>query len=450
VSVRRPTKLTAVTVALVLALAGVAVLLFPAGPTQRGSHGLKDSRDLIYGSEIGAWEPDGSPAVDPATGIPDTVRGAAVPIIRFAAYDCFVGTTCGSDHHPGTLSRADFDHAIRGITRTMGAWLWLKMAPIAADTLAAGVNGTVFCPPWAGDASGNLSFYRSVVDEVKAAGYLGPIVIESSNEMEYSCWQTWQAQGAPITSAGSPGVSRRLGEHFAATMPALKAYTRSLGFSEVLTGGYIGVGGGPGWGQDCAPDPRQPYGYACDYGARWIDEFNVAVHAAYLTSGRNVDVIPDFESIHAYPHSDDFASAPYDFDDRIAYAYYRTWIERSRARLDALWGPGMGGNILFSISEWNAGAANSGGTWSGWTTPGRPGAFYRGWLDMLAGDGRTTGSGTRYWSANVFEVASNSDTGIGRYYNLVRRDGSTPDWFADFRSRSVAFQAGERSQRGTR
>lgn len=385
---------------------------------------LLDSKALIYGSEIGAWLHDGNPAVDPATGIPAKTTAAAIPIIRFAVPDCFTDMVCGTDSHSGTVLRSDFRHAVTGITVTDGAALWLKMLPIAKDLN----NGAVFCPPWTGAADGNLALYKAVLDEVKLAGYLGPIVIESNNEMEYTCWATWQAQGAPITSAGSVGVSKRIGEHYAATMPALKTYAQGLGFSQVVVGGYIGIGGGVNWGQACTVDATKPYGYACGYQARWIDEFNTAV----LNAGA---APPDFESIHAYPHSPDFASSPYTFDDNIAFAYYRNWIIQSRARVNAIWGATLGTPIRFSVSEFNAGSSNSGGTWSGWTIAGQPEAFYNGWLGMLRGDGDLTS--TRWWNNNVFEIASNSDTGSGKYYNLIRQDGTTPPWYDTFKTLST-------------
>jgi hypothetical protein len=185
--------------------------------------------------------------------------------------------TCGRDNHAGTVARTDFNAVIQGITQTDNAVLWLKMVPIARDTIANGVNGAIFCPPWTGAADGNLPMYKQVIAQVKNAGYLGPLVIESNNEMEFACYKYWQSQGAPISGGGSVGVSKRIGEHYAATMPALKAYARGLGFSDLVVGGYIGVGGGTEWGQACTRDSSQVFGYACGYSTRWVREFNVAV-----------------------------------------------------------------------------------------------------------------------------------------------------------------------------
>ena len=65
-------------------------------------------------------------------------------------------------------------------------------------------------------------------------------------------------------------------------------------------------------------------------------------------------------------------------------------------------------------------------------------AFYSGWLHMLQGDGVTTGSGTRFWDANCFELASESPTGYGADYNLIREDGSTPAWYDTFKAISTS------------
>jgi hypothetical protein len=223
-------------------------------------------------------------------------------------------------------------------------------------------------------------------------------------------------------------------------MPALVKYARdTLHFSQVATVGYIGVAGGTNWGTSCTANAASPYGYACGYTSRWIDEFNAEVQSAYVSHGNDPDYIPNAESIHAYCHSNDFASNPFTFDDNICFAYYRNWIVQSRAHLNTTWGAAIGNNIRFSMSEWNAGSCATASTncWSGWSNPSAVQSFYAGWLGMLRGDGNTTATGTRYWAANVFEIASNSDAGPGGYYNIIRQDGSTPAWYDTFKSYST-------------
>jgi hypothetical protein len=393
---------------------------------------LLTRRDLLYGSEIECGQVDGRPAVDPSSGIPDEVTAAGIPLVRFMVYDVFTDMK-DPNGDPGTIRRADFDKAIGGIVNTLHAIPWITLLPVIGAEKIDTKPGTVFVPPL-DNLGRDLAMHEAILAEVRKV-YGGPIVIESDNEGEYDSWRTWG-----FSSAGAVGVSKALGDKYVAIMPALKKYARDvLGFSQVATVGYVGVSGGPGWGQSVTPDASKPFGYACQYSARWIDEFNTEVHNAYLAHGGDPDYIPDAESIHAYPHSPDFSATPgYAFDDNMVCAYYRNWLVQSRGRLDAIWGSTVGDNIRFSISEWNAGANNSSGTWSGWATPSSVQSFYSSWLHMLQGNGVTTGAGTRYWDANCFELASESPTGDGAYYNLIREDGSTPAWYDTFKAISTS------------
>ena len=334
--------------------------------------------------------------------------------------------------NPGTISRTDFDNAIRGITVTLHAVPWISLLPVIGAEKIDTKLGTVFVPPLS-NLGRDLAIHKAILAEVRKV-YGGPIIVESDNEGEYDSWRKWG-----FSSDGAVGVSKALGDKFAATMPALKKYARDvLGFSQVVTVGYVGVPGGPGWDQAVTPNASKPYGYASEYRARSIDEFNKAVQAAYAAHGNDPDYIPDAESVHAYPHSPDFTDkAGYEFPDNMAYAYYRNWIVQSRSHVEQIWGPAIGSQIRFSISEWSAGANNSDGTWSGWHTPSRVQAFYNGWLHMLRGNGATTGAGTRYWHASAFELASESPTGLGAFYNLIRENGSVPAWYYTFKAVST-------------
>jgi len=382
--------------------------------------------DLLYGAEIGCWLTDGDPAVNPSTGIPSKIMAAGVPVIRFSVYDVFTDMT-DPRGNPGTISRTDFDHAIAGIVTTLHAIPWFTFLPVAREAVDR-KPGTVFVPPLS-NLGRDLPLHEAILAELRQV-YGGPIIIESDNEGEYDCYRAWG-----FANAGSVGVSQALGDKYVATMPALKKYARDvLGFAQVVTVGNIGVPGGPAWGQAVTPDASKPYGYAAEYESRWIDEFNVEVHNAYLAHGNDPDYIPDVESIHSYPHGPDFTTkAGYEYDDRKIYAYFRNWIIHSRQRLDAIWGSAIGDQIRFSLGEWNAGANNADGTWSGWSTPSRVQTFYRGWLRMLQGNGVTTGSGTRWWNANCFELAGEAPTCLGHFYNLIRKDGSTPAWYGPFK-----------------
>jgi hypothetical protein len=413
----RVNRLSAGILAALATIAGVAVLVWihaatptpdvsptPA-PTTTRSGDLMSRRDLIYGSEIGAWRPNGKPTVDPATGIPALVRAAKIPVMRFAQYDCFTDMTCGTDHHAGTETRADFDAAIDGIRNNLRAEPWLKLVPIADDTIG-NINGTVFCPPLSNLAM-NLPFYKAVVAQ---AGHRVHIY-ESSNEAEYSCWRAWGYAGA-----GAVGVSSTLGNHFAQNMPALKKYARGVG-NDIKTVGYIGVSGGTGWGQTCTT-PR----------LRSIDEFNDAVHQAYVNSGNDPDYIPDAESIHAYPYPMDFPNASND----CVYQYFKLFAQQWRQELVKIWGPEIGNRIRLSISEWEAGTLS----WSGWRTSSAVQAFYDGWFRyVLQGQALADGSvGTteRWWNAILFDAATDND-----YYDFIKADGTVHPWYHTFKAASL-------------
>lgn len=395
---------------------------------------LLSQYNLIYGSEIGAWKTDGKPAVDTTTAIPSEVTAAKMPIIRYAVYDCFNDETCGRDNHTGSLSRTTFDSAISGIVNNLHAVPWIKLLPIARGQIGSVNDETIFCPP-TNNYGMNLTMEKDLMNEIHKV-YTGPIVIESSNEAEYDCASYWG-----FGSAGAAGVSKNIGDMYNATMPALVKYARdTLGFSQVVTVGYLGLSGGTNWGQTCNTNAGSDFGYNCTYQTRWIDEFNNEIEANYATHSADTDYIPNVESIHSYCHSSDFASNPFTFDDNICFAFYRNWIKQSRSQLDSIWGSTIGDNIRFSISEWEPGmcADLTTNCWSGWSDPSQVESYYTGWFNMLQGDGVTTGSGTRYWNANVFELASNDETSPEAYFNIIHEDGTPQAWYNTFKSISLA------------
>jgi hypothetical protein len=411
----------------------------PALRAATPTNNLLTQHNLIYGSEIGAWETNGGPAVTNSAVVSE-INAADIPVIRYAVYDCFTTETCGRDNHVGSLSQSTYQSAISGIVNTDHAVPWLKMVPITSGGIGSVPNGSVFCPSLS-NLSMNLAMERQVL-AATAAVYKGPIVIESSNEAEYDCAAYWG-----FGSAGSSGVSTDIGEMYAATMPALIEYARSLGFSDVVSVGYIGVNGGPQWsGQPCTPSRGYAYEYNCHVPTLWVDQFNQAVLAAYRANGNNPDYIPDVESVHSYCHSNDFATNPFTFDNNECYAFQREWLTSSRGQVNSIWGKTIGNNIRFAVSEWQAGACDSypSDCWSGFNATGNPvGSYVDGFLSMLAGNGVTTGTGTAYWAANLFELASNgSGTQGPGAYNVINADGSTPPWYANFEADSVKGQGG--------
>jgi hypothetical protein len=420
-------------------LAALGACVMPAGARAAApANDLLTQHNLIYGSEIGAWETNGGPAVSSPAVVGD-ITAAHIPVIRYAVYDCFTTERCGRDNHAGSLSKSTYESAISGIVNTDHAVPWLKMVPITSGGIGSVPSGSTFCP-----SLGNLGMNLAMEEHVLAATaavYRGPIVIESSNEAEYDCAAYWG-----YSSAGSSGVSTDIGEMYAATMPALVEYARTLGFSDVVTVGYIGVNGGPQWGQPCTPSRGYAYEYNCHVPTLWVDQFNQAVLAAYRAHGNNADYIPDVESVHSYCHSNDFATNPFTFDDHECYAFQREWLTSARGQVKSIWGSSIGSNIRFAVSEWQAGACDNypSDCWSGFNAPGNPvGSYIDGYLAMLAGNGVTTGTGTAYWGANLFELASNGTGTQGPgAYNVINADGSTPPWYANFAADSVHGQGG--------
>lgn len=400
--------------------AGITFLLSlglaaPAASSAQSAPNILHDKNLIYGSEIGAWENNGGPAVTDQT-IVNEITAAKIPIIRYAVYDCFTDETCGNDHHTGTQSVSQYQQAITGITQKDHALLWLKMVPITSGDIG-GITGTVFCPPANGSDWGmNLPMEEQVI-AATAAVYKGPIVIESNNEAEYDCSSYWG-----FSSPGSTGVSADIGRMYAATMPKLVAYARSLGFSDVVSAAYIGVGGGPGWGNTCNTDSSATYGYKCEE-PNYVEQFNAADKAAGGTR-------PDVETIHSYCHSPDFdQTVPYNFSDDECYAYYSEWLPAARTQVESVWGKKYGQYTRYSISEWNGGICDSSSAcWSGYAD-GDNSAYVSGFLAMLKASG--------YWNANLFELASNPQ---GDDYNLIQPNGTTSDYYSAFKTASVNGQ----------
>jgi hypothetical protein len=429
--------------AAVLAAAFAVVPAAMSAGSAAASTNLLTQTNLIDGSEIGMWETNGGPALNNST-VTSDVTATKTPLIRYGVYDCFTDETCGTDSHTGSMSKSTFETTVSGITGTLHAVPWIKLVPGGNGTVNS-IDQSKFCPPATGttgtDWGMNLAMDEEVLQAISAV-YTGPIVVEDDNEGEYSCYASWG-----FSSGGSVGVSTDLGHMWSATMPALKAYALGLGFSQFVSVGYMGVNGGPGWGQSCTSAAGYPYGYNCAVSTRWVDEFNNQVESDYAAASTNKSYyIPDVESVHSYCHGNDFATAPYTFDDNECYAFQREQITSFRSQADSIWGSTIGDNIRFSVSEWSPGECpSSGSCWSGWSgCPSScgtaPGAYIDGYLSMLAGDGNTTGSGTAYWDANLFVWASNCGGGADQVYNIANCDGTTPAWYSNVKTDFLATQ----------
>jgi hypothetical protein len=358
-----------------------------------GTADLRNRTNLIYGTEIGAWQTTGAPATNPATGIPALVKAAKVPVVRFGVYDVFTDMT-DPKGNPGTQTRANFDAALNSIRGNLNAEVMLKLLPISRDVIGT-KSGSIYCPP-VSNLTQNLEYYKALVAQAMSRVR----IYESTNEMEYACSALWG-----FSSAGAPGVSKLLGQHFAQNMPALKKYARSLGF-DILTVGYIGTPGGFGWG-DTVANPR----------VATATEFLTAAHDAYVASGYDPDYVPDAISIHAYPYSPDFGfTTP--LSDIVSY--YESWQTKVRDQINAIWGPTIGPSIKMAVTEWNAGSKD----WTGFGDS-RVVDFYNTWLAMLRRDG--------YWLANQFAIASNAT----EPYDMIRTTGATTPFYDAFKAAST-------------
>ena len=248
------------------------------------------------------------------------------------------------------------------------------------------------------------------------------------------CWATWRAQGAPISDAGSIGVSRRLGQAYAAVMPILKAYALSLGFSQVVDVGYIGVSGGTRWGQRCTRAASAVFRYACSYQAALdrpvqhgrpgglhpqrpqprrhpssgvnprLSALGGLRHGAKLRLRRqhSACLLPPMDRVEPEPLGFDLGRA-----DRQQYPLCDQRVECRRVDNGS---DVVGMDVIESSSELLQPVARH--------AAGKR-RHDRGWHAVL-------GRGV------CFELASNSDTGSGRYYNLVNEDGTTPPWYTTF------------------
>ena len=420
--------------------------------------------DLIYGTEIGCWhykaEPDASEAA-----IVSAITGAQMPVVRFSVYDIFTSWSGGNpwpaqfsggsgkrpDGSNGTLSLANFQTALTHITADLDCILLFKLLPNGAG-VNTGIEQRVFMPPL-DNLARDVNIHKALLYEIRQV-YGGPIIIESDNEGEYCAVSsgypsTWRSTHG-FTTDSAQYLSWNLGLKFAATMPALKKYARdTLGFSDVVTMGYVGLGGGAARsGSSYEADAGYDFGYhwtttkqasltefvtACKTGgySKNSGGTNQTLYDGY-DAADDIDFIPDSVSIHDYSHGPNFVSdSPYECDDDLIYSYWRQWIKDGRANMRSICGNTIGDAILFSISEWSGGAANADGAWSGWETTATVEAMYDGWYEMLQGNGATTGStSTRWWNNIVFMIASNNSHPAS-HYNLF--DHNSPytavGWF---------------------
>ncbi len=202
-----------------------------------------DRRDLIYGSEIGAWDMNGGTALTNATARTN-IMNAKIRVIRWGEWAKFDYMGQGGSVPKQTL--AQFNAVVDGI-HGLGAIPLIKLPPI-----------------WDKQCDGSLDYWNLDWQKeiIKNAGSRVQLY-EFGNEPDGYCGWT----SATYTSNWNQMV------------PQLKAYARSLGF-EIYVGG---------------PAMANSYPENVSY----IQNFLNGVKTTYQQNGDR-DVIPDFVSSHTY------------------------------------------------------------------------------------------------------------------------------------------------------
>jgi hypothetical protein len=200
-------------------------------------------QDLIYGSEIGAWDMDGGTSVNNAAARANIIN-AKIRVIRWGDWAKFDYMGQGGSTPKQTL--AQFNNAVDGI-RGLGAIPLIKLPPI-----------------WDKQCDGSLDYWNLDWQKeiIKNAGSRVQLY-EFGNEPDGYCGWT----SATYTS------------NWKQMVPQLKAYARSLGF-EIYVGG---------------PAMANSYPENVAYVQNFLD----GVKAAYQQTA-NRDVVPDFVSSHTY------------------------------------------------------------------------------------------------------------------------------------------------------
>ncbi|SFJ60382.1 glycoside hydrolase family protein [Planctomicrobium piriforme] len=204
---------------------------------------LFDRKDLVFGSEIGAWDQDGGTALKNPQDR-SHIRDARIRIIRWGLWAKFEYMQEGGSTPRQTLAR--FNEVVDGIA-DVGAIPCIKLPPIWPKQGDAAIDA------W------NIGWLKEIV---KNAGKRVPLY-EFANEPDW--YQKWDAA--------------TYSAHWKRVVPELKKYARSQGF-EIFVGG-----------------PAMANSYPQN--VAYLEEFLKQTAAAYRESG-NRDVVPDFVSSHTY------------------------------------------------------------------------------------------------------------------------------------------------------
>jgi len=299
---RRRTRWPWLALAAACAVLAAAVLpgrLFGGGRGEQLDRSVFDRQDLIYGAQIGAWDLDGGlVTTDPTAG--RRVVDAGIRVIRWGVWKRFDVLGQGGD---GTMTLAQFDHAVDGIRR-LDAIPLIELPPVwdqQCDGAADAWN-----PAWL------EAIVRHAGDRVQ--------LYEFANEPDHYC--------------GWDGA--RYAAEWIRTVPRLKRLARSLGF-EIYVGGPATA--------NTDPDAL-----------RTVQRFLIDVRAAYDRGGDR-DVVPDFVSTHTYPNR---ATRPTlaDVLDQVGewgriYDQLRAAVDQAFAGAADRQGRPLGPQIRLADSEYN-------------------------------------------------------------------------------------------------
>lgn len=264
------------------------------------SSSIMTQGDLVYGSEIGAWDMDGGTAINNATARA-AVKAANISVIRWGVWKKFDYLSQGQSE---SMTLSQFNATIDGIN-SLGAEPFIKLPPVWNQQCDAAIDY------W------NLTWLKEIV---KQAGNRVQLY-EFANEPDNYCGWT----GADYAN------------YWNSTVPELKQYARSLGLT-------IYVGG-----------PAKSTNYT--FSLPFIQDFLNGVKAGYLAHGNDADYIPAFVSTHTYINDSEDPT----LNDILArITYWGGVYDQMRLDINQIWqgitdanGAAVGPQIKIAASEYN-------------------------------------------------------------------------------------------------
>ena len=198
--------------------------------------------DLIYGSQIGAWDMNGGAIANNPVAF-SNARAAGIRVVRFQMFDRPADLG-------GTESTAAFDSALTTIHR-LGAIPLIGLPPNSGRQLPSGPQ------PW------SYAWQQWVVGHAAAKG---AVLFEMANEPNNRSYGGL----TPVQYFNDYWVN----------VPKLKAYARSLGHTIYM--------GGPAW-----------MNWSAAASVSQVEQFLTLAKKAYLST-HDIDWIPNFVSVHCY------------------------------------------------------------------------------------------------------------------------------------------------------